>query len=68
MSLNCIAGLQAKVEVHPTFNHCNGVVTHEDFDSESEEDLKSFYEPEGVVHVHRNRQKVDGSFHRLLLF
>ena len=28
-SLKCIAGLQVKVEVHPTLNLCKGVVTHE---------------------------------------
>ena len=45
-----------------SLNLCKGVVTHEDFSSESEEDLKSFFEPEGVVNVHRIRQKVDGIF------
>ena len=44
-SLKCIAGLQVKVEVHPILNLCKCVVTHEDFASESEEDLKSFFEP-----------------------
>ena len=62
MSLKCIAGLQVKVEVHPTLNLCKGVVTHEDFASESKEDLKSFFEPEGVVNVHRIRRKVNGNF------
>ena len=46
MSLKCIAGLQLKVEVNPTLYRCKGVVTHEDFASESEEVLKSFFEPE----------------------
>ena len=50
------------MEVHPTLNLCKGVVTHEDFASESEEDLNSFFEPEGVVNVHRIRWKVDGNF------
>ena len=62
MSLNCIAGLQVNMEVHPTLNLCKGVVTHEDFSSESEEDLKSFFEPEGVVNVHRICWKVNGNF------
>ena len=61
-SLKCIASLQVKVEVHPTLNLCKGVVTHEDFASESEEDLKSFFEPEGVVNIHRIRRKVNGNF------
>ena len=51
---------QVKVEVHPTFNLCMGVVTHENFASESEEDLKSFFEPAGVVNVHGIRRKVGG--------
>ena len=62
VSLKCIAGLQVKVEVHPTLNLCKGVVSYEDFASESEEDLKSFIEPESVVNVHRIRRKVDGNF------
>ena len=52
MSLKCIAGLQMKVDVYPTLNICNGVVTHEDIASVSEEYLKSSFEPEGVVNVH----------------
>ena len=35
---------------------------HENFASESEEDLKSFFEPEGEVNVHRIRRKVYGNF------
>ena len=62
MSLKCIAGLQLKVEVHPTLNLCKGVVTHKDFALESEEDSKSFFDPGNVVKVHRIRQKVDGTF------
>ena len=62
ISLNCIAGLQVKVEVHSSLNLCNGVVTHEDFASESEEDLKFFFELIGVVNVQRIRRKVDGVF------
>ena len=54
MSLKCIAGVQV--------NLCKCVVTHEDFASEFEEDLKSFFEPEGVVNVHRIHWKVDGIF------
>ena len=38
VSLKCIAGHQVKVEVHPTLNLCKGVVTHDDFASESKED------------------------------
>ena len=41
-----------KVDVYPTLNICNGVVTHEDIASVSEEYLKSSFEPEGVVNVH----------------
>ena len=62
MSLKCIASLQVKVEVHPTLNLCKGVVTHEDFTSESMEDFMSFYEPEGAVNIHRICRKVDGIF------
>ena len=61
-SLKCIAGLQVKVEVHPTLNLCKGVVMHEVFASESEEDLRSFFEPEGVANVHRIRPNVYGNF------
>ena len=38
MLLICIAGLQVKVEVHPTLNLCKDVVTREDFTWESVED------------------------------
>ena len=37
-----------------------GIVTHEDFATESDDDLKSFLEPEGVLHIHRLHRKVDG--------
>ena len=59
-SVKSLAGLQVKVEPHPTLNLCKGVVTHEDFVSESETDIKSFFEPEGVVHIHRVQRKVEG--------
>ena len=50
LSLKCIAGLEVKVEIHHTLNLCKGVVTHEDFYSESEEYLKSIFEPEGRLY------------------
>ena len=43
MSLKFIAGLQVKAEVHPSLNLGKGVVTHDDFASKSEEDLKFFF-------------------------
>ena len=43
-------------------NVCKDVVTHENFASESEEDLKSFFEPEGVVNMHRIHWKVEAIF------
>ena len=62
MSLKCIAGHHVKVAVHPTLILCKHVVTHEDFGSESEEVLKSFFEPKCVVNFHTIRQKVIGNF------
>ena len=50
------------MEVQPTLNLCKSVVTHEDFTSESEDDLKSFSEPESVVNVHRICRKVYSIF------
>ena len=41
---------------------CKGVVTHEDFVSESEEHLKCSFEPQGVENVHRILRKVDSIF------
>ena len=64
ISLKCIACLQVKVENHPTLNLCKGVITNQDFTSESEEVLKSFLVLEGVVNVHRLCRKVDGNFVR----
>ena len=69
MLLKCIAGIQVKVEVHSTLNLCKGVVKHEDFASESEEDLKFFFEPEGVVNITGYAGKsMVFLLHRLLLF
>ena len=68
-SLKCIAGPQVKVEVHPTLNLCKGVVTHEDFASESEEDLKSFFEPKvWLTFTGYAGKSMVILFHRLLLF
>ena len=50
------------MQVHTTLTLCKSVVTHEDFTSESEEYLKSFFEPENFVNVHRICWKVDGIF------
>ena len=61
-SFKSIAGLQVNVEVHSILNLCKGVVTHEDFASETKEDFKSFFEPKCVVNVHGICQKVDGIF------
>ena len=62
MCLKWIAGLQVKMKVHPTLNLRKDVLTHEDFASEPEEDLKYFLVPEGVVNVHRICRKVGGIF------
>ena len=48
-----IAGLQVVVTVHPTLNLCKGVVNHEDFASETEEDLLNFFKTYGVTQVYR---------------
>ena len=46
----------------PHLEPLQGVFKHEDFASESEEDLKSFFEPEGVGNIHMICRKVDGNF------
>ena len=51
-----------KVEVHSTLNHCKSVLTDEDFVTESDDNLKFFLEPEGVVHIHQLHRKVDGLY------
>ena len=68
MSMKYIASLQVKVEINPSFNLRKGVVTHEDFASESQEDLQSFFELEGVVNILRIHRKVDGIFEVLERF
>ncbi len=47
-----IAGLQVVVMVHPTLNLCKGVVNHEDFATETEEDLLNFFKTFGVTEVY----------------
>ncbi len=44
-----IAGLQVEVTTHPTLNLCKGVVNHEDFALESEDELLSFFKSHGVT-------------------
>ena len=55
-------GLQGKVEVHPSLNLCKDVVTLENFASETEADLKYFFEPECEVNVHMICRKVNDIF------
>jgi hypothetical protein len=46
--------------IHPTLNLCKGVVNHDDFSSESEENLKAFFEERGVADIYRIQRRVDG--------
>ena len=48
-----IAGLQVEVTTHPTLNLCKGVVNHEDFATENEDELLSFFKSYGVTEVYR---------------
>jgi hypothetical protein len=43
-SQTTVEGLQVQVVTHPTLNLCKGVMNHDCFSSESEEDLKTFFE------------------------
>ncbi len=55
-----IAGLQVEVTTHPTLNLCKGVVNHEDFATENEDELLSFFKSYGVTEVYRIRRKENG--------
>ena len=55
-----IAGLQVVVTVHPTLNLSKGVVNHEDFATETEEDLLNFFKTHGVTEVYRIGRKEQG--------
>jgi hypothetical protein len=60
LSLTTIEGLQIGVVTHPTLNPCKGVVNYDDSSSESEKDLKAFFEERGVVYIHQIQKGVDG--------
>ncbi len=55
-----IAGLQVVVTVHPTLNLWKGVVHHEDFAAETEEDLLNFFKTYGVTELYRIGRKEQG--------
>jgi hypothetical protein len=48
------------VVTHPTLNPCKGVLNYDYYYSESEEDLKAFFEERRVVYIHQIQKRVDG--------
>jgi hypothetical protein len=49
-----------QVVTHPTLHLCKGVMNHNDSSTESEENLKAFFENEVVVDIDRIHRRVDG--------
>jgi hypothetical protein len=58
-SLTAIEGLRVQVVTYPALSLCKGVVNHDNFSSEREEDLKAVFEQEEVVDIHRIQRRVD---------